>query len=236
MTRRAASGSSSARQHLHRGLSHRLGEERHGHLDADRGGQIEDVARAGREPAEPLADHLADGGRDAERPRRIRREPLELRFTREQADDLADEERVAAGVAQHRLDGGGRRVDPGRCGHEAREGLVSEAAQHEPLGVRMPRDRGQRGVQRVVGDDVEVAIGRDDDDGGAPEMRRQELEQEERRPIDPVDILEGDEDRVPARPADQRPRRRVEQPEPPLVGRRVPVGRTTEIDDLAARA
>ena len=199
------------REHLHRGLSRGRGEDRHGHLDAGRGGQIEQVPGRGGEPREALADHLADGGRDAERPGGVRREPLELPLAREQPHDLAHEEGVAAGVAEHCLDHRRRREEPCRRRDEARERVGLEAAQHEPLCVWMAGDGGQRGIQRVVGDDVQVSIGREEDDGGAPETRRQELEQQERRAIGPLEVLEDEEDGLAACSADERTRRAVEE-------------------------
>jgi hypothetical protein len=94
------------RQHLHRGLSRGLRQKSDGYLDADRGRQIEQLPGRTGEPGQALAGRLADGGRDAERFRGVRGEPLEVRLAREEPHDLAHEVGVATGVAEHRLDRG----------------------------------------------------------------------------------------------------------------------------------
>src|SRR5205807_9173041 len=99
---------------------------------------------------------------------------------------------------------------PCRRRDEASERVGLEAAQHEPLCVWMAGVGGQRGTKRVVGDDVQVSIGREEDSGGAPETRRQEFEQQERRAIGPLEVLEDEEDGLAAC-SDERTRRAVEE-------------------------
>ena len=186
-------------------------------LAADHGRHLERLAGRGAQAPQPPRRHLAHAVRHPGLGQRSGgMEPAAAGS--QVAHDLLDEERVALGLAVQRP-------------QERRLHVVHPERGHQlgHLGLREPgeRDAGQRALapdaggeleQRVVGLELGVTVGAEQQH--APRMRRPyELAQQlEGRPVGPVQVVEHEHERgVRARLAEQRGDR-LEEPHPAAVG------------------
>ena len=65
---------------------------------------------SGETSAEPPSDDISHASRDVQVPRGVER-PVEQAFRRKEADHLPDEQRIALGLAENRVDDRRRRLD-----------------------------------------------------------------------------------------------------------------------------
>ncbi len=142
-------------------------------LAADRRGDGQRAVGRLREPVEAAADHLADALRDVELPRaggggRVLGQPP---LAGEQADDLAEEERVALGLGVDRLGEAGRRLDPGRHLYVAGDDVGVEAAQRDPPRPLGGGELAEHPGERVMAAELDVAVGADDRAGSSRRAR-----------------------------------------------------------------
>ena len=108
----------------------------------------------------------------------------------QQAHQLADEVRVALGLA---VDGGdqvGRRVGPGDAGDEAADLAPVEAGQRQVGGRRLAEQLGQGAAQRVAPVHLDVPVGADDQQARVGQLPGHEAEQQQARPVGPVEVVE----------------------------------------------
>ena len=145
------------------------------------------------EAVETAADHLADALRDLQ----LRRAAAagQLALAGEQPDDLADEERVAVGLL---LDGLGQsRRRRGARGHLD---VALDGADRQPLQRDAPTaldagDLAEHPGERMVAAELDVAVGAEDQQATRGELASREAEQEQRRLIRPMQVVEHEHDR-----------------------------------------
>ncbi len=174
-------------------------------------------AAAVAEPAEPARNHLAHAVRHPARVEVGRG----IVLARQQLDDLADEERIAVGLAMERL----AERDRVAARADGREpvGTVrrQEPAEHEAAGRRFAHDVRERLRERRIMPDLGVAVGGDDQDPRVHQLGRDELEELQRRAIGPVHVVEDDHE--PGRLGDRREEtaHEIEEPKPGAIRFRV---------------
>ena len=126
----------------------------------------------------------------------------------EQSHHLVHEEGIALGLAVDRRDQARRRRDVRALLQEASDVGLGQAAQHDALTGLQASELGQSLGQGVAAAQLDVAIGRDHEQPRRPELAGEELEQQERRLVRPVQIVEHqDQGRAPrgvAQEADHR--------------------------------
>jgi len=192
------------------------------HLEPERapadGGNRQDLVRRRREPVEPPPHHLADALRDGGLPPRLGLAQPALRG--EQPDDLTDEERVAARlVADPLSELTGRALDTGDQLDEPADTGGIEPPQRDPprtLGRGQVRERFGK---RVVTAELDVAVGADHEQPGVGELAGEEPQQEQRRFVGPVEVVEHEHERAGLRGAREEARNRVEEAKARLLRR-----------------
>ena len=167
------------------------GQERKVELPSRHGRGGEHGASLGREGRQALQDGAADAARDGEAARR-RREPVALlQASPSLSHDLVEEEGVALGLAMQSAGDGGRdgvsrdRLD------EPRDLGGGEAAQHQL--APPPSNARQRLGDRRIAARFGLAIGPHDDHRCVGELVGQEVEEQQRRLIGAVEILEHEQ-------------------------------------------
>ena len=181
------------------------------------GGEPQHLVGGLREAIEPPADHLAHALRDRDLPPRL--VLAEATLGRHQPHDLADEERVAPRLLADR-DGelGGRAIDAGGELDVAGDSVGVEAVQCDSTrGVDLG-ELAERCGKRVVAAELDVAVGADDQQAGVGEPAGEEAQQQQRRLVGPVQIVEHDDQRAGARGAAEELGDGVEDPEARLLG------------------
>ncbi len=160
-------------------------------------GEPEDVAGRLAEPLEPAREHLAHALRHAGRPR-----------LPDLAQDLLDEERVAAGLAPDRAGERSRRVGAEPRRDERVDVALPEAverdAPHEAVAAQVGQQRAER-RRRLV------RPGRGEDQHRPERGAREVAQQQQRRAVGPVQVVEHQEHGLPGRRARQQRCRRLEQ-------------------------
>ena len=182
------------------GVAHtgHVGHQVGGDLPADQRGGREDVELPVGQRPQVVADHRGDGRRQA--------------FVA-QSGDLAHEVGVAVGAGGDALDRGGRAVVAGDRAEELAH-LVDLQAPQPDRGHRDPGQLGQRGGEPVVAVDVHLAAGCGEQQAGARQQRGQVLDQQKRRLVGPLDVLDDHDQRQALGPAQQEATGGVEQAEP----------------------
>lgn len=163
------------------------GEEGDREVAADDGCRLNQPVAVGRDPVEPRTNHVEHGARRAVRaPRAVR----------DGAGDLADEQWVPAGDVQ---DGAGIRRAPAPS--EPRQLLAhlgqAEATQVEPLHSRRPQQLRQHAWEGAARS--HVAEGGDEEEPCPDDLVGDVAEDEQRRLVGPVDVVEDDDQPAPAR-------------------------------------
>ena len=168
----------------------------------EHGGDRQQLVGLRAQPRQPRADRVPD----ALRHRGV--------VVGQPAQDLLDEERVAAGARVHGAGhaGGGLGAEPG--GRELADLAGREPAQADPLGAAVAPQVRQRGGERRAAPDLRVAVGAEDEERRRPAAAQDEREQEQRRPVGPVQVVEDQHQRPPLGDAGQHVVDRREQPVP----------------------
>ena len=185
------------------------------------GGQHLDPRLA--EPPEPPADHVAHALRQAHvldpRPTRpLHPVAAEEALVDEVADDLLDEEGVPLGLAADRAGERLRHLLAAECHEHRLDVVLGQTPQENALdGAFLPERRQHRG-QRMPGRHFDVAVRGDHQQARRGQLAGEEAEQEQRRRVGPVEVVE-DEDERP-RPSGAREERRegIKQPKARLLG------------------
>ena len=192
--------------------AHDLEREPARHRGADREHLVALVAEAREAAPDHFAHALGQLFGDAFRAARpVPVDAFERTALREVAQDLGDEERVALGLAVHRLREDRRRLLLAD-GFDERLHLVAvEPAQQHALVEVLSPQRGDHVGERMGAVELDVAIRAHDQDALATQVARQVLQQQERRLVGPVEVVEHEHDRT-ARPprwrgTPRRPRR-----------------------------
>jgi hypothetical protein len=205
-------------EHLERLIASRLAEAPQGRgreLPPEDRCTHEHVGALLRQVGQALCDHLPDGVRDG---RTAALGAAQASLGDQQLDQLVDEERIAVGLAVNRR---GQRVgvlDLRRQRDEAGDVELAQAAQRQPASRVVPGELGQRRPQRVVAQQLDVSIRDEDEDLGVRHFAGEELQEQQRRRVCGVQVVEHQPERMRrGRPA-QEGRRGVEEPEPRAVG------------------
>ena len=133
-----------------------------------------------------MADRLADAVRDPQA--QDLRLAVEAALGAEQAHDLVDEERVALGRFVDRAHDAVGRAPSGDALDDRGDVALVQTAQRQPLAVAddVAERAGERRVQARLG----LAIGPDDEDRRVAQVDRDEAEQEQRRLVGAVQVVE----------------------------------------------
>ena len=107
----------------------------------------------------------------------------------------------------------------GGCRDEARHLVLGEAAERQPLAVRLARELAEHVRERIMPADLDVAIRADDEQPRVADGAHQKLQQQERRLVGAVEIVEQQHQRRGARRALKVRRHGVERPKPRLLRR-----------------
>ncbi len=202
-------------------LGRRPGERRE-HVEAelatDRRRDAQHLVAGGGEPLQPSPDHLAHALRHGELGAGDLSLGAEAPFGHQETHDLADEERIALGLAVHRRDELGRRCRPRRHLDVARHVVLGEAAQGETASHGLAGQVAERLEQRMLAAELHVAIGADHEEPRRTHLARQELQQQERRLIGPLDVVQDEDQRLRAGGVPQKGGDAVEEPEARLLG------------------
>jgi hypothetical protein len=170
---------------------------------ADDGGQAERLdgvrAEVGHAPAQEGADLLRD-------PRVAVPEPVWA----DQANDLAEEERIAAGERVQALGEGAVRPSAGHSGQVRLDLVDVEAAKRDPGGLA--DQLGER-LRALVQLGLALAVGADEHDGRPRRRLAHEPQHHERGGVGGVDVVEDDEQGAAGGGLDEELRDGVEQPE-----------------------
>jgi hypothetical protein len=182
-------------------------QQDHREFPAEDGGHREDRLTVGGQAPEAASDRLAEPlGEVVDR--RV------LARAGEVVDHLADEERIAAALAMDAPDERdvGRVADRGF--HEPMDVVLAQAAEVEPLVVRLASELGQRLDERMGRAELVRAVRREEEEGGVADFPGEELEEEERGRIRPVEILQDEHERVVVGATAEHLADGVEDPEP----------------------
>ena len=191
-------------------------EGEQGELAADDRCAHEQVGTGLGQVGQALRDHLPDGRRDRGAPGVLEADQPPL--GREQPDHLLDEQRVALGAVVDRRGQGLGRIDLGREREEAGDVVLGQPAQRQPPRGVVPGELGQRRPQRVIAAQVDLAVGTHDQDPRVRDRAGEELEEQQRRRVGRLEVVEHQHERRGAGRVAQKRRRRVEEPKPRALG------------------
>ena len=168
------------------------------------------VGAAVRQVRQALRDHLLDGRRKGGATGCLVAEIVQASLGGQQPDDLFHEQRIALGLA---MDGCGQRlggVDLGRQLDVARDVELGQAGQPQPAGRVVTVELGQRGPQRVIARQLHVSVGSDDEDLHVRDLAGDELQQQQRRRVGGLQVVEHQDERCRAGRVAEKRRRGVE--------------------------
>jgi hypothetical protein len=144
----------------------------------------------GREVGEPAGDHVAHGLGDGES------NGLRLAtFDREQPHDLAHEQRVALRLGVQRRNELRRRDRPRRAHDVVGDVALAQPSERDAPRTGLPRDGGDQLGQRGAGDRVDVPVGTDDQRVHRAQLARHEPQQQQRRRIGRVQVVQDEHER-----------------------------------------
>ena len=168
---------------------------------SDDRGHPERLVRRVAEAVETAADHLAHALWDLQVGEAAT--AGELPLAREQPDHLTDEEGIAVGLLLHRL--GESRGRRGAGGHldVSLDGTNREAAQQDPPAPLDARDLAENPGEGMVAAELDVTVGPEDQQAARGELPGGEPEQQQRRFVRPVEVIEDDHQRPVARRSEQ---------------------------------
>ena len=155
------------------------------------GGQAQYLVRLLGQAVESTADDLAHALRDRHlAPRLVL---AQAALGRHQPNHLADEERVAPGLVADRLGEVGRRpVDAGGELDEAGDPLRAETVEGDAARALDRPQVGERLGERMMAPELDVAVGADDQQSGVREAPGDEAQQQQRRLVGPVQVVEDE--------------------------------------------
>jgi hypothetical protein len=163
------------------------------------------------EAVEPAAEHLTDAVRDGDLGHTLAGSEHTLR--RHERHHLREEEGVPLSLLIDACEQLGTRYGISRSLHEGDHLRLAQAAQvealEEPLAVELRQHLGER-VDAV---EVGVAVGAEDEQAGAGKLACHVAEHQQRRAVRPVQVVEHEQQRYPARNGVQKPAHRVEETE-----------------------
>lgn len=114
----------------------------------------------------------------------------------EVAQDLADEERIALGLAVDRLGEGPRGLLLADRVDERLHLVAVETTQEGPLVEVLAAERGDRIGERVRSVELDVAVRAHDQDALAAQVAGEVLEEQQRRLVGPVQVVEDQDQRA----------------------------------------
>ncbi len=149
---------------------------------------------------------------------------LQAAVGNKQAHDLVDEEGVALGLPVDSLHQGLGRLNPGGDLDEAGHVALAEAAQEDALAELSAGQLAERVSEGMLASQLHVAVCSENHQAGAAQLPRQELQQEERRLVGPVEVVQDEDDGLAVARVLEERRDGVEQAEAGLLrlqGRRL---------------
>ena len=162
-----------------------------------------------------VADPASDDGSDALRNRDVEGREVGLigepSFRRQEANGLADEQRVAFGGSPDRRDDRVPGRKTGRGTEVLADRIRGQASQLEHASNRLAGELGDRRRQWVLWRQLDVAVGSDHHHRHVAELARQEAQEQDRRGIGRLQVVEDDEHRPPEGHVPQQRCRRVEE-------------------------
>ena len=197
--RRQKAGLDGLVDHVERLVTGNVTDPRQGvqaELRAEGRPEAQRVDRGTSEVADPPGDHGVDAGRDGHPQLVGAADVIETPLGREQADGLADEQRVAVRRTPH---GGGDA--PGRRGarrgaDHLRDRVGFEPAEPDQADRGFAGELGDRRRQRVSWRQLDVAVGADDEEVHLADLAGEELEQQDRRRVGRLQVVEDDHNRA----------------------------------------
>ena len=171
-----------------------------------------------REAPEAAPEDLADPLRHAGLPVGPRVGALETALGDEQLHDLPQEEGVAFGL---RVDHRDERPGGGHTGGHLdvpADVLLAEPVQRDAAGDRLPRQVPERLEERMLPPKLEVAVRPDHEEAGGLHRARQELEQQQRRRVRRMQVVEDEHEGLAAGGVLEEGRDAVEEAEAGLLG------------------
>ena len=193
------------------GQHHDPFEQRRVDVPADHGRDAQQLGRRRFEPAEPERDHLLDALGQSE--------PLELGRARaahvdagldQVADDLLDEERVSLGLLVQRVCERARRGLTRSSAHELGRLGLAQSPDVELGGEPVAAKLAER-VRERVAPPLGRAVCGEDQQPSRVRRPRQVAQQQQRRPVGPLDVVEHEQHRRRAGQLGQEPDDRLEQ-------------------------
>ena len=144
--------------------------------------------------------------------------PAKASFIGEQPDEFADEQRIPLGLAMDRLgETVGRTLRGGKL-DVARHLMHGQSRRIEALRGRHAGDFGEQADPWVSGGQLTLAIDGQHHDAGVGQVHGHEPEQQQRRLVGGVEVVEDQDDGTVARRVPQQARERVEQLEAGAIG------------------
>jgi hypothetical protein len=160
-------------------------------LAADDRGRDEQLPAALGEAGDALPDHRSEPGRHAQLGRRVLDPPLGL----EQSHRLHHEQRVALRAFVDPVRQRRRRPDWGRERHVGADLARTQARQPDQRGTWLAQDLRDRRSQRVAWGGVDIPVRTHNQHPGVADRAGDELEQQQRRLVGRVQVVERDKQR-----------------------------------------
>ena len=164
--------------------------------------------------ADPPRNHRPDARWDGQAQAGQVADVTESTLRLQESDRLADEQRISVRLAPHC---GGRQAigsDVGRRAHVFADGVRVEPAEHHQPGRPLARHLRDGQSQWVIGRQFQISIGPKDQHGHLAELGGDESQEQDRRCIGGVKVVEDDERRLRGRDVVHERRRGVKQLEP----------------------
>ena len=149
-----------------------------------------------REAIEAPPDHLAHALRNADAPRGHAVGVLQPPIADEQPHDLVHEEGIALGLAVDRLHERRGWLQTGRHLDEALDVLLDEAAEEDALAQLLTRELAECLGEGMLPPELHVAVRADHQEPGAAQLPGDELKQQERGLVGPVQVVEQKSQRL----------------------------------------
>ena len=193
----------------------------------------QEVGRLGGQMPDPTDDDVADSLRQRKVQGPAGCHLVEPPFGGQQPDRLAEEERVAAGLAHDRVQEVRAWCHPRSRLDQLAHRRLAEAHEAQAQRVGLTSDLPHRGGHRRIGDQLHLAIRADDHDRRVAELARHETQVENRRHVRGVQVVDDDQQRARLRRATQERGGRVEQLE--SRGLRLDLARRRQVAERLAK-
>ena len=149
------------------------------------------MARPGK-PCDATPDDLPNLGRYLQGVDRGAETPLRV----EEAYDLPDEERIAAGLGMDCRHGSSFGRDARDVGDVIRNVVVRKTAEGDATDERLSHELGERGAERVAQRRVDVAVRGNEQQPRPHDFARDEPEEEQRRLVGGMQVVEEHDERA----------------------------------------